>query len=264
MSDVTNNTQNVSNAAPSPQVTVEGSATKVAPAQTPSPAQQTALQLQLDRNKALRSREQAIKASEAQVRELQDLKDLLQKNPLEALQRVGVTYDDITRRVGAGERPDPIAPVLSRVEQLEAELKARDERDAHQLQQTILAEERNKVRDLVGRSDAYPALKAAEANDAVYEYIYSNYQATGDWMDWSLAAQQLNDNLITLAKKLAPLAGQNVSAQPQTGDTVDTLSRDMRSPPPAASAPVPNQVTDIGALKKQWTLEAAKLLRNKE
>jgi len=193
MSDETTSTEsNAETAAPAP----EGTVTTEKPTPQLSPAGQNAL-------RALMDRERAVRTQETQM-----------KSQAEEFQR----QQDAFRRSQEPEEQDPNQVLGGELEKLRAELDSFKQREQTYRQQTLVSEEKARVRAALSGGEEFKAIEATDAYDTVFETMLSHYNTTGEWMSETEAAKQVNSSLLDLAKKLAPLMG----AQAPTAQSPDT------------------------------------------
>ena len=206
-----------------------------APQETPAPQTPRAteaLRTLMDRESKVREAEQALKQRERDIEESQRLAQLAKNNPLHFLDHVGVSVEDVTQKIIAGERPDPTASIRSEVQQLRDEINARQHREEAQQRQAALDEAKGLVTDFINTSEQYPLTKAAGMQDLVFQRIYDHHNETGQTLSEVDAAKQVEDYLSGVVDKLSSLdsirnrfGGQEpVTAGAQANDLASTLT----------------------------------------
>jgi chromosome segregation ATPase len=143
------------------------------------------------RERALQQQAQELKAKQAEMEKLrseldsfQQRKSKLKENPFDALEMLGVNYDELTQSMlQYGQPKDELA-------EIKEQLKAIQERDARAKEEAEKAEKerlqkdteqmvsafRQELENFVNSSE-YELIKANEATELVYEVIRADYEA---------------------------------------------------------------------------------------
>lgn len=224
------------------------------PPATPRAAE--ALRTLMDREARIREAESSLKQQQQQLQEAQRLQSLAKENPLQFLDTVGTSYEDLTARVLQGDRPDPTAGIKREVAQLREELSSRQKREETERQQAALTEAQQLVHQYVDSSDEFPLTKAADMHNLVFQRIYDHYNETGQALSESEAAKQVEEYLSGVVDKFAELEAVRNRFVPQeqvtapSNATTTTLTN-------ALSASAPTRVTENRQLTNEESLARA-------
>jgi hypothetical protein len=161
----------------------------------------SALRQLLDRDKAVRAREMALKEQEAELAELRSYREAVRKNPLQTLGKEGITYDQLTRQAAAGEKPDPIEPVSRELQDLRLQVEEMQRREQEYQQERLLKQERTRIRSQIEESDKFSLIRATESHDAVTDLMLQRYAQTGEWTTWEDNAALVEQQLQELSKR---------------------------------------------------------------
>lgn len=175
------------------------------------------------KEKDLRQREQQIEQKildfEARMEELQapkepeveEVKKLpleyrLKRNPLEALESIGMTYEQITEMVLNDGKMTPEMQMRLMKEDIQTDYKTKFE----ELENKLLEKERQEeeanynqtitqfkedINNVINSSEEYDLIQANEAYDLVYDVIEQYYQENGRILDTNEAADQVEQYL---------------------------------------------------------------------
>lgn len=158
-----------------------------------------------DRDRTVREREQKLKAAEREIEQYKRLPQLAKEKPLEALRTLGIPYEDLVKRVSQGERPDPVEPVKSEVQQLKEMVQRLYQDREEQERMTVAQKAQQGIREYVGSSEDFPLTKHLEASDMVFDYLQNHKQATGEWLSEEDAAREVEAYLSGLVEKALEL-----------------------------------------------------------
>lgn len=185
------------------------------------------------KEKAIRQKEQALKALEERVAKVDALRQKAKENPLEVLQEYGLTYEQLTDFILSGNAPKEATPD-DRVKALEERL----ERDAKEREETAKAakvdDEKRRIMfwketvlvpGLKANADRWECIHAR--GDAAYELVidvmaaYTNKHGVPPAAD--VAADQVEKDLEEEGRIYAGLKKFRPQSEPET--TGSTLSR---------------------------------------
>ena len=211
----------------------------------------------MDREAKIRQAEATLKQREQAVSEANRLASLAKDNPLHFLDHVGVSYDDITKRVLQGERPDPTDSIRQEIQQLRNELDTRRQREEASQRQAALDEAKNLVTSFVEQSTDFPLTKAAGMQDLVFQRIYDHYSETGETLSEVNAAKEVEEYLSGVVDKLTKIESvqarfenqEPVTEAPPATSLAQTLTN-------AHSASTPTR-TETGMLPESESLKRA-------
>ncbi len=176
------------------------------------------------KEKAIRAKALEIKAKEADLAAREaalqpkpepkasepSLKDLAAKDPLRALNELGLSYEQITELL-LNQNPQDQA-VRTEMDALKAEIKAlREEsqttrqQDQEQAYKNAVAQIRNDVSSLVKSDEMYETIRETGSIDDVVELIEVTFKEEGRVMPIDEAAQLVEEHLLEEALKLTKL-----------------------------------------------------------
>lgn len=228
-----------------------------APPAPPAPRAAEALRTLMDRESRIREAESSLKQQQQQLQEAQQLQALARENPLQFLDTVGTSYEDLTARVLQGDRPDPNAGIKREVAQLRDELTSRQKREESDAQQAALQEAQQLVHQYVAGSDQYPLTKAADMHNLVFQRIYDHYNETGQALSESDAAKQVEEYLSGVVDKFAELEAVKNRFVPQEQVTAPSNATTTTTLTNALSSSAPTRVTENGKLTNEQSLARA-------
>lgn len=174
---------------------------------------------QSQQEQALKAREEAIAKREAELQSRQApqdstfiSKDQFMRDPIKALNELGLTYDDITQGfLDASTPQDPrllsqIKMLEEKLAKLEGQTQEWDKKTAEQQQQAYEAavnQLKSDTKALVESDDSFEMIKATDSISDVVELIERTYKEDGVLLSVQDAAQEVENYLIEEALKLA-------------------------------------------------------------
>ena len=141
----------------------------------------------------------------------------LKKDPLRALEDMGLSYDKLTELALNDGKLTPEMQMRLMREELEGDYKKKFEELENRLLEKEKSDEQrryddiqrgfqNEIEDFVeSNSDKYELIKANEANDIIYDVIEEHYNETGRILDIEEAAEAVENYLEEEAEKLLSL-----------------------------------------------------------
>ncbi len=201
------------------------------------------------REKADVLRRAELKKDEAEHKAFREARELLDKDPLAAMEKFGVSFDKIIQAGLKGTQPPKVETLEEKVERLDNELKAEKEAEAKATQEAADAatraqvnEQRAFVKDFVTKAgDAYELVNANDAHHEVFDVAFAHWEATGgmnggEFMPLEQAAQLVEDYLFEEASKA--VKGSKKLAQLLVAPPAEAAPAAAAKPtPPAAPAP---------------------------
>jgi hypothetical protein len=149
-----------------------------------------------EKERELRQRERELKDLEARLKPNQELAELVEKkDKWSLLDRMGVTYDELTREYVQGKGADPQAQMKTEIERVRQQMEAQVQELKAAEQRRYFEEERRNIQAFVQSSNAYPHLQAAEAHELVQQTIQSHFRETGDLVSYEDAAEAVEQQL---------------------------------------------------------------------
>lgn len=198
--------------APEPKVEVASEPKAPEPAAEAAPVAKPALldrgsqfKSNLEAERRLREREAVVKSQEAKLSRQAELDALKERDQLAWMQEQGLSYDELTKQVLAGRKPDPNAKLLTKMAELEAKLAARDVAEAKAQED---AQQYQRYQDAVGyiagvveKSGRHELVHTMEASGMVLQRIQTHFDETGEQLSEEAAADAVEAYLESLADK---------------------------------------------------------------
>lgn len=203
------------------------------------------------RQQKLSAREKEIEATQEKYKPWQEAATLAQQDKLEAIKRLGISYDDLTNQVlNKGQVPPEVLAQIkaeevakTQIEALEKKLRTEAEETQRVNYQKAKTNLTNEAKSLVESSDKFPLVKSVGCYQDITEYIESEYHRTDRMLSVEQATIQMEkdirEGLELLNKVLTPqkeepkVEEKPVSAEPQN-QKVTTLTHKTTAQPPAA------------------------------
>ena len=228
----------------------------------PTPRAAEALRTLMDREARIREAETSLKQQQQQLEEAQRLQALAKENPLQFLDAVGTSYEDLTARVLKGDRPDPTAGLRREVTELREALNSRQQREETERQHAALVEAQQLVHQYVDSTDQFPLTKASGMHDLVFQRIHDHYNETGQALSEANAAKQVEDYLSGVVDKLAELEAVRNRFAPQEQVTAPSTATSTTTLTNALSSSAPTRVTEKTNITAEESLaKAAAMLK---
>lgn len=219
----------------------------------------------LKRARELAAREAKISEVQSQYKPWQEAADLAKQNKLEAIRKLGISYDDLTQQVlNNGNLPPEVIAQQKASEIVKLELESyRQEQQKLQMEnqrlqyQQALKNIDAEVQAFVNSSDKYPLVKNAEAYNDVTRFIESEFHKTGKVLTIAEATDkwhsEIKEGFVELAKSL-PI------------EELRSLLASFEPPAPPPEVPNPPKSQPITTLTHKATTNAptARPLTNQE
>jgi hypothetical protein len=206
------------------------------------------------REREIQRKEAELKERERKIQEDKDYRAYIEaknsRNPIAALQALGMTYEDATKFVLNDERLTPeqqIKALQETIEELKKDLTGYKKSKEDEEYQAIIRAAKNEIHSLVdSRPDDFEFIRANNAYDEVWEVIEEFHRQTGQILPYETAAKQVEDflekdaaKLLTLKKLSSKLAPQKVETQDAktTHHQRQTLTNSMVSAAPNVRNP---------------------------
>lgn len=192
------------------------------------------------RERALQQQAQELKAKQAEMDKLraefeafQQKKSKVKESPFDALEMLGVNYDELTQSLlQYGQPKDELAEIkeqLKAIQERDARAKEEAEKSAKEREESertrIVSEYRDTLAKFVESSD-YELIKANEATELVYEVIREDYEsqkpAPGEKkmvMTFERACEMVEKHLEDQVSKLLELNKVKAKLTPKEPDT---------------------------------------------
>lgn len=175
-----------------------------------------------------KQREASFKAQQGNLISLDDLK----KDPFAALNKAGVTYDQLTQQPAADS---PESALQAKIEALEARLSTFDkrieDRDSESYKQAIKVIESDATL-LVNSDPAYETIKAQGKTKEVVSLIEKIFETEGTILDVTEAAQLVEDALVEQSTKQYEMLGKLKKVQAKLTPPPATLEQQSISKQP--------------------------------
>lgn len=186
------------------------------------------------KERALQQAQQELKAKQAEIEKMKaeydaflDRKAKLRENPFDALDLLGVTYDDLTTALLEHGKPvDKLTEIekkLAELEQRESKAKEAErlakERELEETRQKTVSGFKDNLAKFIDSSE-YELIKANEAADTVFEVIQAHYEETErlgkpKLLSYDEACKLVEDHLESQLPKLLGLNKVKAKLQPQ-------------------------------------------------
>lgn len=169
------------------------------------------------KEKALFRKEQEIKQREKmmqdQAKPWQEAAEIAKTSKVEALKRLGFSYDEITQEMLGQNAPTPEALATIRAEQVASQkIEEFKKSQAEEHQKNVQAQYhsalnniRQDVKALVTSSDSFPIVKTAELSDTVTKHIEDEFHKTGRVLGVEEATRQVEQDTLEGLLELAKL-----------------------------------------------------------
>ena len=144
--------------------------------------------------KSLEEQRQKISSSS-----LDELREKASKNPLEAIEALGLDYNKITEFVLNGSGEESLSKKQeSRIAMLERKLTERDELETTEQHRSKINQFKENIKnELSSQTDKYELINTGEEYETVYEVILQCHQETGKMLTLDEAADLVENNLET-------------------------------------------------------------------
>lgn len=171
-----------------------------------------------------RQMEQRIQEYEAKMQQLQQpepeakepelpLDYRIKKNPIAELEKLGLTYEDLTQMVLNDGKPSTDLQLKlmreeierdyeSKYKQLEDRLLEKEKQEEEANYQTTLNTFKSEIKSHIDQSEEYELIREQDAYDLVYDVIQDFYNENGSILDTTEAAKQVENYLEEEARKL--------------------------------------------------------------
>lgn len=204
---------------------------------------------------------------ETRAKEIDTIKQLLSDDPIEALKKMGCSYDDLTRRfLGSKATPEELAAETERkaVEKAVEAARKIQEEQAQQFQQQELNRRvaSFKTEASTISKDGFPLLSSysdAEIGDAALQMAQQLYNATGEVLTVRQAVEHLESQLQQTYDRLSA-AKQKVAGSSKPA----VQGQDSRANRTASPTLTNAQAADVGAQKTLSREERRKRIANGE
>jgi hypothetical protein len=154
------------------------------------------------KEKALRMREKELESKSAKYKDLDDLVSLAKENPIEALAKIGLDYEQLTAFLLKGDKPEikKLSKLENELEQLKKEKRLAEEEAKKIKVETKVSEFKSTIQSsLSTNSDKFELLNQnPNAVEAVYAYIESDF-------DEKYAAAEENGDPLPTREDMIPV-----------------------------------------------------------
>jgi hypothetical protein len=204
------------------------------------------------REKMIQEREKAIKEQEAKFKSFELNKENVRKSPKEALESVGMTFEDFTKAYldqldGKEHTPsveDKVQELYARIEAKEKAELEREEKAKKDAEAEAIEGFKTQVKDFVAADkEKFELINEAGLFDEVYNVIEEYFNETGEILSTEKAAEHVENHLfeegqkLLKAKKFAPKITE--PEKPESKSTISTTLTNKQTPPSAANPPSP-------------------------
>lgn len=163
----------------------------------------------------------ALKAEQAQLATFKAAVEKIKTDPLAALKELGVDYDELTRRVLSGGKPDATDEVLElreRLDRLEKERQAEADRAEQARIQEAFTRAKRDLATMSRDSARFPLASKwdeAEVAEGAFALIEQHFYRTGQQLPFDAALQEVERRLEDYRKRLVGGAPSQSAPSPQ-------------------------------------------------
>jgi hypothetical protein len=227
------------------------------------------------REKMIQEREKALKDQEAKFKSFELNKENVRKSPKEALESVGMTFEDFTKAYldqldGKEHAPsvdEKIQELYAKIEAKEKAEKEREEQAKKDAEVQAIEDFKAQVKDFIAADkDKYELINESGLFDEVYNVIEEYFNETGEILSKEKAAEHVENHLyeegqkLLKAKKFAPKTPEPTKKSTESTGFTTTLTNKQSA---GASAAVPQQQPGKMLSNEESLARAAALLRFK-
>jgi hypothetical protein len=146
---------------------------------------------------------QQLEQEQAKLADARSIQEMIARGDnLDALAKMGVTYDQLTKDYIQGKGPSTEDSIRQELEAKTAELRAEIEKLREPQRQRFEAEERQRVAEALAEDDNFPLLQAVNGADRIFDRVKSHYQQTGEIQSYVDAAQAVETELRAVVSAL--------------------------------------------------------------
>lgn len=207
------------------------------------PRASRALRELMEKENHIRKEAESLKAQKAEIEQARELQRLLKEDPLAFFEKSDVSYDDITKKIVEGVRPNPTAKLEEEIAQLREKVTRRDEEEYEVSKQQAIDEAKDAVKTYVETAQDFPLVKALGAHNVVFQAMFDEFQQTGNMPDEKAVAskvEQYFSNIVDTLSKVESVRQRLMPTQvttpaevtKQTAATVTTLTNNMAGQAP--------------------------------
>lgn len=184
------------------------------------------------REKMIQEREKAIKEQEAKFKNFELTKETVRKSPKEALESVGMTFEDFTKAYldqldGKEHTPsvdEKIQELYAKIEAKEKAEKEREEQAKKDAEAQAIESFKSQVKEFVSADkEKYELINESGLFEEVYNVIEEYFNETGEILSTEKAANHVENHLyeegqkLLKAKKFAPKTPEPQKPQEKAG-----------------------------------------------
>lgn len=157
------------------------------------------------REKEFQAREASFKEKEAKLAAAEAFQERLRQNPLDVLNEIGVTYDQLVEQAvnGPDQKTRDIQKKLDAIEAAQKKQSEDIQNSAKAQRDSAINQIRNDAKDLVETSTEFETIKATESAEDVVELITRTFDETGKLLTVEDAAKMVEEELFAEAIRIA-------------------------------------------------------------
>ena len=201
------------------------------------------------REKMIQEREKAIKEQEAKFKSFELNKENVRESPKEALESVGMTFEDFTKAYldqldGKEHTPsveDKVQELYARIEAKEKAEKEREEQAKRDAEAQAIETFKSQVKEhVLADKEKYELINESGLFDEVYNVIEEYYNETNEILSTEKAAEHVENHLyeegqkLLKAKKFAP---KSPETKKQDSSPMSTTLTNKQTPASTATTP---------------------------
>lgn len=164
---------------------------------------------------ALRDKEAALAAKEADYIPRSSIKEKMEKDVTAALAELGYSYEEITTLLlNQQSSTDPTQQALKKLEAEVVEMKTSQERAVSKQYEATVAQYRKEIEVLVAKDENYSSIKEERQEAAVLQHIIDTFNEDGEVLSVEEAAKDIEDCLVEEAMRLSNLTKVKAKLKP--------------------------------------------------
>lgn len=198
------------------------------------------------REKEFQAREAAFKARESELDQAKAFKDRLKQSPLDVLNELGVTYDDLVAQAVNAPSSETleIRNELKALREAQAKMEETAKNSVTQQREAAVNQIRHDVLDLVKNDASFETIQATESAEDVVELITRTYDETGKLLTVDDAARMVEEELFKEAMRIAQIGKVKAKLTPEPQETkqelksqrqIQTLTNNMTTSKPMSA-----------------------------
>jgi hypothetical protein len=158
------------------------------------------------RERALREKESSYQSQAQKLKEYEETERLREDDPLAYLEKKGLTYDQISRRI----LDNPIDPTQKELAEIKKKMQAFEQEkveslkrnEEQKLQESFQSAKRELDNLITSNADKYELITLNESQDLVFQVIHEAHKAHDKWLTFEEAADKVEQHLESKLEKI--------------------------------------------------------------